>query len=422
MSDIHNDPIGAALANPHTYQDRHHYNALLTQLRREAPLYWATPEGYRPFWAVTRHADIIEVERQPELFLSGPRLELMSVEQERKVKDATGRDSAVGRTLLHMDGPGHRSYRGTSQTWFMPKNLRSLEDSLAQLAREYVDKMAAAGGEIDFVKEISELFPLNVILMILGLPAGEAPELLRLTRNFTGREDAPVPEGTAREDLIVKASQEIFDFFGAVYDERRRQPRDDVASVIANAVIDGTSISRPEALSYYLLLGLAGHDTTNSTMSGALLALIENPGELAKLKSNPDLMQTAVDEMLRWVSPVNAFMRTASRDYPLRGKTIKAGDSLLLLFGSANRDEEVFAAPFSFKVDRKPNQHVAFGYGAHACLGQYLAKMELRAFFSEFIKRLVGVELAGTPALGALTTAYKITRMPIRYTMQPATA
>jgi cytochrome P450 len=418
MATTVSDSIGAALTDPHTYQDRNRYHALLTGLRQDAPLYRATPSGYRPFWVVTKHADIMEVERQPEVFLSGPRLELLSAEQERKVKESTGRDSAVGRTLLHMDGPEHRAYRGMSQAWFMPKNLRNLEERLAKLAREYVDKMVAGGGEIDFVKDITELFPLNVILMILGLPASEAPELLRLTRNFTGREDAPVPQGMAREDLIVRASQEIFDYFGVVYDERRKQPRDDVASVIANATLDGKPISRPEALSYYLLLGLAGHDTTNSTMSGALLALIENPGELARLQADPDLIVTAVDEMLRWVSPVNAFMRTASQDYALRGHPVRAGDSLLLLFASANRDEEVFTDPFSFKVHRKPNPHLAFGYGAHACLGQYLAKMELRAFFGELVPRLVSVELAGPPTLGAITTAYKITSLPIRYSAQ----
>ena len=422
MNDTPSDPIGAALADPRIYQDRDRYHALLTRLRSENPLYWATPQGYRPFWVATRHADIQEIERQPEIFLSGPRLELFSLEQERKIKESSGGDSAVGKTLLHMDGSEHRIYRGMSQTWFMPKNLRSFEEPLAQLAREYVDKLAAGGGEVDFVKDISELFPLNVIVMILGLPSGEAAELLRLTRNFTGRESAPVPQGMVREDLILKASREIFDYFGAVYDERRRQPREDVASVIANAVVDGKPISRPEALSYYLLLGLAGHDTTNSTMSSTLLTLMRNPGELAKLKASPNLMPTAVDEMLRWVSPVNAFMRTATRDYTLRGKTIKAGDAVLLLFASANRDEEVFADPFTFKVDRRPNPHIAFGYGAHACLGQYLAKMELRAFFSELIPRLVSVELAGEPALGAITTAYKVTSLPIRYKMQPAAA
>ena len=408
------DPMGTALTDPRTYIDRRAYYALLASLRSEAPLYWATPEGYRPFWVATKHADICEIELKPEVFLSGPRLELFSIKQERKVREATGRDTAVGKTMLHMDGAEHRAYRGMSQGWFMPKNLRNLEGRLAELAREYVDRIAASGGELDFVKSISELFPLTVILIILGLPVDKAPELLRLTRNFTGRESLPVPDGMTREDLIIRASQDIFDFFGAVYDERLRAPRDDVASVIAHARIDGKPIGRAEALSYLLLLGLAGHDTTNSTLSGGLLALIENPAELARLRANPDLLTSAVDEMLRWVSPVNGFMRTASRDYGLRGRTIRSGESVLLLYGSANRDEEVFRDAAAFRVDRKPNPQIAFGYGAHACLGQHLARMELRAFFRELLSRLESVELAGKPVIGAITTAYQINHLPIR--------
>lgn len=410
------DDIGNAIADPHTYADRERYHAILTKLRREDPLYWATPDGYRPFWIVSKHADIWEVERQPEIFLSGPRLELFSIEQEDKIRAATG-SSAVSRTMLHMDGPEHRAYRGMSQGWFMPANLRSMEPKLQDLAKEYVDKMAGAGGELDFVHEVSELFPLRVILMILGLPAEDAPELLRLTHNFNHRADVPVPKSGSRDDLIVNAAQEIFDYFGAIYDERKKNPRQDVASVIAQATIDGKPLDRLEALSYYLLLGLAGHDTTNGTISGAMLALIQNPGELAKLKADPDLIPTAVDEMLRWVSPVNNFMRTATRDYALRGKTVKKGDAVLLPFASANRDEEVFESPFTFKVDRKPNPHIAFGYGAHVCLGQNLARMELRAFVRELVSRLDKVELAGTPKMLAAVTANQLLSLPIRYSM-----
>jgi cytochrome P450 len=415
MNESTADAVGTALTDPSTYADRSGYHALLTRLRREAPLYWATPRGYRPFWVVTKHADISEIELKPEVFLSGPRLELFSIEQERKVREATGRDSAVGRTMLHMDGIEHRAYRGMSQGWFMPKNLRNMEQRLGELAKEYLERMAQAGGETDFVKSVSELFPLTVILAILGLPSSEAPELLRLTRNFTGREHMPVPPGMTREDLIIRGAQEIFEYFGALYDERLKSPRDDVASVIANALIDGEPISRPQALSYLLLLGLAGHDTTNSTLSGAMLALIDHPGELERLRADPGLLPCAVDEMLRWVSPVNSFMRTAQQDYVLRGKKIGAGEAVLLLFGSANRDEAVFADPFRFLVDRKPNPQIAFGYGAHACLGQHLARMELRAFFQELVPRLESVQLAGQPALGAITTAYQITSLPIRY-------
>jgi cytochrome P450 len=410
------DEIGQALANAHTYADREKYHALLSKIRHEDPLYWATPDGYRPFWAVTKHADISEIELHPELFPSGPRLELFSIDQEDKIRAATG-GGAVSRTMLHMDGPEHRAYRGMSQGWFMAGNLREMEPKLQALAKEYVDKLARAGGEIDFVHEISELFPLRVILMILGLPAEDAPELLRLTRNFNNRTDVPVPKDGSQEDLLVNAAQEIFDYFGAIYDERKKNPRADVASVIAQAQIDGKPINRLEALSYYLLLGLAGHDTTNGTISGAMLALIQNPGELARLKQNPDLIPSAVDEMLRWVSPVNNFMRTASQDCTLRGKTIKKGDGLLLLFASANRDEEVFESPFTFKIDRKPNPHIAFGYGAHVCLGQALAKMELRTFFTELVSRIGTAEVTGTPKMLASVTANQLVSLPIRYSM-----
>ena len=416
------DSIGVALTDARTYMDRAGYHALMAQLRREDPLHYANAQGYRPFWVASKHADLCEIETKPDVFVSGPRLELFSMEQERKITESTGGNTAVGKTLLHMDGPEHRAYRSMSQAWFMPKNLRNIEQRLNDFAVEYVDKMTQIGGQTDFVSSISQLFPLNVILLILGLPPSEAPELLRLTRNFTGREHMPIPPGMTREDMIIKGAQEIFDFFGAVYDERIRTPRDDVASVIANAKVDGEPIKREQALSYFLLLGLAGHDTTNSTMSGGLLALIQNPAELAKLQSNVDLIPTAVDEILRWVSPVSNFMRTATRDYVLRGKTIRAGDSVLLPFASANRDEEVFAEPFRFAVDRKPNPQVAFGYGAHACLGQHLAKMELRAFFRELISRLDRVELAGEPTMGAITTAYQITSLPIRYTFRRAAA
>ncbi|MET0985142.1 MAG: cytochrome P450 [Steroidobacteraceae bacterium] len=412
------DDIGAALGNPRTYADRQGYHAILAQLRREDPLYWAHPEGFRPFWVATKHADIVEIERQPDVFLSGPRLELFSIEQEHKIKEATGRDAAVGKTMLHMDGAEHRAYRGMSQAWFLPKNLKHIEARVDVLAKEYVDKLAEAGGEADFVKLVSELLPLSVILIMLGLPASEAGELLRLTRNFNGRAELPVPEGSTREELIVKGAQEIFDYFGAVYDARLKNPTDDVASVIAHAKVDGVPISRANALSYYLLLGLAGHDSSNGAISGGLLALIHNPGELEKLKARPDLTNSAAEEILRWVTPVNNFMRTAARDYELRGKVIKAGDGILLPFGSANRDEEVFEEPFRFNVERNPNPHVAFGYGAHMCLGHYLARVELRAFFRELIPRLNHVELAGEPAMLPVVTGNQLIRLPIRFDVQ----
>lgn len=412
--------IDARFVDPQTYTDRDGYHALLAKLRREEPLYWAEPKGYRPFWVVTKHADILEVERQPALFLSGPRLEIFSEEQERKVRELTGRDAAVGKTMLHMDGTEHRAYRGMSQSWFMPANLKVMDRQLAEFARHYVDRLEEAAGAADFVTLVSELFPLNVILMILGLPPEEAPVLLKLTRDFNGREEAPIPPGMTREDLIIQATQAIFDYFGAVFDARRIEPRDDIASVIAQAKVDGAPIGRAEALSYLLLLGIAGHDTTNGTMAGGLLALIRNPGELAKLQADPELMPAAIDEMLRWVTPTTSFLRTAVRDYDLRGRTVKAGDSLLMAYASGNRDEDVYDAPFEFRIDRKPNPHLSFGYGAHVCLGQHLAKMELKAFFKELIPRIESIELAGSTRMLPAVTGNQLVTMPIRYRMRDA--
>ena len=415
------DPIGDAVANPQTYADPVACHALFTRLRAEAPVRWTTPATTRPFWVLSRHADVIEVERQPEVFLSGPRLELFSLDQEAAIQAAHAGRSAVSRTVLHMDGAEHRGYRGITQGWFMPARLKKLEQGLDELATEYIDALAESGGEADFVATVSVWYPLRVILMILGLPRGEAPELLRLTRNFVGR-DVPEakPADGSRESILVEAAQEIFGYFRDVYRDRLRQPRDDLASVIAHATIDGRPIEDLEAMSYYLLIGLAGHDTTNSTLSGGLLALIENPAERTRLQANPDLLPLAIDEMLRWVSPVRSFMRTASRDYRLRDQDIQAGQALLMSFPSANRDEAVFEQPFAFRIDRKPNAHIAFGHGAHVCLGQFLARMELRALFRELLSRLESIELSGSTAWLPGITSGSLMRLPIRYRIRSA--
>jgi cytochrome P450 len=412
------DPISEAVTNPATYADPAAFQRLFAQLRAESPIRWTTPAAARPFWLLSRHADIVEVERQPEVFLSGPRLEYFSLEQEAKIQAAHAGRSAVSRTVLHMDGAEHRSYRGITQSWFMPARMKQLEHGLADLAKEYVDKLAAMGGEADFVDTVAVWYPLRVILMILGLPPSEAPEVLRLTRNFVTRDQVSLDRKSGtREDIIVAAGREIFEYFARVYQERLQQPRDDLASLIAHAAIDGKPIEMLEALSYYLLIGLAGHDTTSATLSGGMLALMENPAELLTLRANPDLLPVATDEMFRWVSPVRSFMRTASRDYQLRDQLIKCGESVLMSFPSANRDASVFVDADKFKIDRKPNPHLAFGHGAHVCLGQHLAKLELRALYRELLPRLERAELNGKPAWLAGLTAGGLTQLPIRFVL-----
>ena len=407
--------IDQAIINPKLYADMAAHDALFTQLRRESPVHWTDPGHVRPFWAVTRHADIRDIERQNERFINDPRLVLTSIAEEERVKKITGGSHLMLRSLVNMDNPDHRTYRSLTQPWFMPPNLKKLEADLGVLAREFVDRMEAMGGECDFSTDIAIWYPLRVIMMILGVPREDEAFMLKLTQEIFGARDPDMRRGGEAE--VSATVQDFFRYFAAIIADRRKNPKDDVASVIANAQINGQPISEFEALSYYVIIATAGHDTTSSTTAGGLLALMQNPGELARLRAQPDLLRLAIEEMFRWVTPVKHFFRTATEDYELRGQKIKSGDSLMMCYASGNRDEEVFEDPFTFRIDRTPNPHVAFGYGVHLCLGQHLAKMEIRALYQELLSRLDHVELAGEPAWVEATFVSGLKRLPIRYRM-----
>lgn len=402
-----------------TFADEDKLHAIFTWLRAHDPLHWTAPEGYRPFWSVTRHADILEISRQNDQFLSDPRTTLATIEAEDWVREVTGGNHQLVRTLVHMDNPDHHAYRLLTQAWFMPQNLKRLEADVAGLAREAVDGMAARGPDLDFVADVAVWYPLRVIMMILGVPREDEPLMLKLTQEIFGPEDPEMQRPGEVGDLH-RVVADFFAYFNAITADRRANPRDDLASLIANAEIGGKPIGEFEAMSYYTIVATAGHDTTSSSVAGGLLALLENPDELARLKADPALIPSAVEEMIRWVTPVKHFMRTATSDYPLRGKTIKAGDSLCLFYPSANRDEEVYEEPFAFRVDRAPNRHLAFGFGAHLCLGLHLARMEMAALFRELLPRLEHVELAGAPARVRSSFVSGLKHLPIRCRVKPA--
>ncbi|MBS0331221.1 MAG: cytochrome P450, partial [Proteobacteria bacterium] len=228
--------------------------------------------------------------------------------------------------------------------------------------------------------------------------------------------DGAQPQAEGRE-FDMGVIYDFFAYFRALSEGKRANPTDDLASLIANAQIDGQPLSDLEAMSYYIIVATAGHDTTSSSTAGALWALAERPGELAKLKSDPSLIPGLVDESIRWTTPVKTFMRTATADATVAGRDVKAGDWLMLCYASGNRDEEVFDAPDEFRVDRKPNRHLAFGYGAHLCLGQHLAKMEMRILWEELIPRLSELSLDGTPAMSEAVFVNGPKRLPIRFRM-----
>jgi len=238
--------------------------------------------------------------------------------------------------------------------------------------------------------------------------------MLSLTQELFGAADPELSRGQTMEELIG-VIQDFFVYFTALTEARKAEPTDDLASVIANASIDGDPIGIMEQISYYVIVATAGHDTTSSAMAGGLQALIENPDQLARLQADPSLMPSAVDEVIRWVTPVKHFMRNCTTEYTLRGHTFKPGDAVLLSYPSANRDEEVFTDPFRFDVGRTPNKHLAFGFGVHYCLGAMLARMEIKAVLGEIVPRLRSIELAGEPAEMQTLFVGGLKRLPIAY-------
>jgi cytochrome P450 len=404
------EEAGRVFVTPAAYADEALFHRACAVLRREDPVHHVAIEGLNPFYAVTKHADVMEIERQHERWLNAPRPILGP-------KEGDDQRAMMGdplRTLIHMDAPDHPVYRHIAADWFLPKSLSRLDARMAELAKRYVDRMAELGGECDFVTDVAVHYPLYVILSILGLPEDDFPRLLKLTQELFGAADPELARGATPEELM-QTLQDFFQYFMALTEDRRAHPTDDLASVIANARVGDRDIDIFEAVSYYVIIATAGHDTTSSSIAGGLHALLEHPDQLERLRADPSLVTTAVDEMIRWVSPVKQFMRTATEDYVLRDVKIAAGESVLLSYPSANRDEDVFEHADRFDVGRNPNKHVAFGFGAHYCLGAQLARMEGRALYNELIPRLRSIELAGEPSYMHTLFVGGPKHLPIRY-------
>ena len=406
---------GQVFVTPAAYADEAMFHQACALLRKEDPVHLVEHGNFNPFYAVTRHADVLSVELRNSIFLNEPRPVLgTKVDDERSAKNGN-----LLRTLIHVDDPEHRALRGITSDWFLPKSLARLEDRLNGLARASVDRMVELGGECDFARDIAMPLPLNVILAILGLPESDYPRMLKLTQELFGNADEELRRGSSPQDLIAVV-QDFFAYFTELTRLRREEPQDDLTSVIANALIDGQPLTDIQTISYYVIAATAGHDTTSASMAGGLHALIESPEQLALLKARPEHIATAVDEIIRWVTPVKHFMRTANEDADVGGKTIRQGESVLLSYPSANRDETVFIDPDRFDVTRSPNKHLAFGFGVHYCLGALLARMELRALLTELIPRLDHVELAGEPALMKTLFVGGLKRLPIKYSVREA--
>jgi cytochrome P450 len=397
--------------DPNAYADEERFHAACRVLRRERPVVRVESELYRPFWAVTRHADVVEIERDHEHFRNAPRPLLAPAAMEALT--AANADQAL-RTLIHMDDPDHKAFRGIAASWFLPGRIRALEDRIRELAVRYIDHMADLGGSCDFAQEVAVGFPLHVILSILGLPEDDFPRMLKLTKELFGGDDDELNRSRNPEEQMTVLI-DFFRYFMALTAQRRAHPTDDLASVIANASIDGQLLEDIDTASYYVIIATAGHDTTSSSIAGGLEALLRHPEQLARLRDDPSLGPNAVEEMIRWVTPVKEFMRTATEDRRVGDETIPAGDAVYLAYLSANRDERAFEDPFRFDVGRSDNKHVAFGHGVHFCLGAHLARLELRIFFEELLARVDDLQLAGEPARSATVFVGGLKRLPVSY-------
>ncbi len=412
--------IAATLVDPVAYADDSIHNSY-RWLRANNPLGIARPEKFDPFWVVTKHAHIQAISRQNELFHNADRpTTLTNQALEERVRKITGGPNLV-RSLVQMDAPDHPKYRALTQGWFMPANLGKFEGRVREIARATVQRMLDRGGACDFVEDVALGYPLHVIMEILGVPEADEPRMLKLTQELFGPQDpdtARVRDALSAEQVSVMLQAIIADFsayFRKITEERRQNPRDDLATVIANAKIGGDYMPEHDQTSYYMIVATAGHDTTSSSTAGAIWALARDPAEFAKVKANPELIPGLVDESIRWMTPVKHFMRSATADTELGGRKIAKGDWLMLCYASGNRDEEVFEEPDRFRSDRKPNRHVAFGYGAHLCLGQYLAKLEMRILFEELLPHLKSLSLDGDVKM---TQAYFVSgpkKLPIRF-------
>ncbi len=407
------EEAGLVFVDPSAYADERRFHDACTLLRREAPIHLVAHPDFAPFYAITRHADVFDIEVHHEHWHNAPRPVIATLDADRRREQ----QGDLLRTLIHMDEPDHRAYRNLAAEWFLPRSLGRYEERLALLAKQTVDRMAELGGQCDFARDVAMHYPLSVILAILGLPESDYPRMLSLTQELFGSSDPELARGRSLEDL-VQVITDFFAYFTELTAKRRAVPSEDLASVIANATIDGRPLGDMETISYYVIVATAGHDTTSSAIAGGLQALAERPDQLARLKADPSLIPNAVDEMIRWVTPVKHFMRNASAEYTLRDKTFQPGDATLLSYPSANRDESVFPDPFTFDVGRQPNRQLAFGFGIHFCLGAQLARMETRILFTELLRRLDSVELAGKPELMQTLFVGGLKRLPIRYELR----
>lgn len=401
------------LVDPERFARAGYPHEVWTRLRAEAPVAHFAPEGLEPFWAITKHADVLQIAKDPHRFSSAQGITLRPA----------GVVFPPSEMVVMLDPPKHGLVRRVANKRFTPRAVRETRVDIERIAVEILGEAAPEGAstELDFVERVAAPFPLAVIAWVLGVPSDDWGLLFRWTNEVIGKDDPEYREpGETPGQTSKRARGELHAYFRTLIDERRRDPRDDMVSELIRGEIEGKALDEEQLVSYCELLVEAGNETTRNAISGGLLAFSEHRDEWEKLRAHPELMPDAVEEILRWASPISHFTRTATEDYEVRGTTIRTGEMVALYFASANRDEDVFEEPFAFRIDRRPNPHLAFGFGEHFCMGAHVARVELETIFRHLIARLESFEVSGTVERLSSIINGSIKHLPIRISTQGA--
>ncbi len=408
------------LVTPELYGSRGYPWAEWAIQRREAPIYLYDRPGVAPFWSITKYDDIQHISRDPETFISSKRLVIRSAGS----GDGGASDpSLTVPNLINMDPPEHGKYRNTTSRRFSPRGMRLLEDRIDEIAEAVVDEAAAHlvdqltdRRSADFVRDVAAKMPMAAICELLAVERDSWEDIFRYTNEFLGSEDPEYQQGRTRRETWQDGLRGLQTFFTEHIARKRREPDDSVMTTLVQAEIDGEPMPDQEILSYAVLLILAGNETTRNATSGGLLALIEHPEQYDRLRDQSELLDSAVEEMLRWTSPVVHFARTVTQDTEVSGVPMKAGETLAMWYPSANRDEDVFEDPDVFDIARSPNEHLAFGgFGEHFCLGANLARLEMRSVFRHVIGKLEDFQIEGDVERLASGLIGGIKRLPMSY-------
>lgn len=413
---ISTDPRGLIFITPAMFADMEEWHRTAAEIRRDEPVMRVEVEGWPAFWAITRHADVFEVSRRSDVFWNtgrsapGPDLQYDMLE-------------AMGvqpRTLVHLHGDLHQQLRNVTNDWFKPAAVKRLQPAIDAIAEEFADRLVELGGECDLAADLAVPFTLRVIMSIFGVPERDERLMLELTQGLFGAADPEYLGDFSDPFASVQNSIAKFEtYFDELTSDRRANPTDDLATVIANGLVDGEPMGDAERLWYYIIVATAGHDTTSYAFSGGMEQLLRHPEQLQALRDDPALSVNAAEEMIRWTSPVRSFFRWTQQDTEIGGVRIAEGDVVLTSYPSANRDDAVFDEPDRFDITRPDaSKLLSFGLGMHYCLGAQVARREVRTLLEKVIERVDTIELAGEPEWSGAHFVSGVKHLPVRYTLR----